>query len=65
MKFKHCPDCGAEMKHTRSDCGWGEDYDCPACGLNISIQHGETMHAEPDQEKWTRKESQKKKGGSQ
>lgn len=55
MKYKHCPDCGSAMTFKRSSDGWGHDHDCPSYGLNIHTDCGETMHAAPDVEKWTRK----------
>lgn len=45
------------MMYRRSDDNWAEYYNCPKCELSIRISFGETMHAAPDVEKWTRKQS--------
>ncbi len=60
MKYKYCPDCGSKLTHSKSRDGWAEFYDCDmGCHLRIEIEHGETMHAAPDREKWTRVEPRK------
>lgn len=61
MKYKYCPDCGSKMTASRSADGWVETYHCDlGCHLRIEIAHGETMHAEPDKEKWIRESEPRK-----